>query len=313
MKIDWMCRPIVLLMSLAAVLFSVLPVAVLAQESSVGSIAGTVTDAAGRAVVRASVTLKSDASKATQHSSTDDQGHFTFTNLAAGNYELLISAAGFRDTKQSSLQLGAGQSQTVSVQLKVGSLEENVEVQAIAGDSIAGQHALSQGSLDTQTAKSEIGSQYIREFTPPTTDYSEIIQIAPGTFSYNPNGIGLGQGTVYFRGFPDGDYDITWDGIPFDDTNTPTHHSWAFFPGVWVGSVDFDRSPGTASTDRSSDRTDRRRLRLRERTSSDDAQTPGAACRDHAPPGTDGLCARAITGPNRESVPDDRHAVHRSR
>ena len=53
---------------------------------------------------------------------------------------------------------------------------------------------------------------------------------------------------MYFRGFVDGDYNITWDGIPFNDSNNPTHHSWAFFPGLWIGSVDFDRSPGTAST-----------------------------------------------------------------
>ena len=62
------------------------------------------------------------------------------------------------------------------------------------------------------------------------------------------NGVGLGQSKTYFRGFPDGDYDIDFDGIPFYDTNTPTHHSWAFFPAQFLGGVDFDRSPGTAST-----------------------------------------------------------------
>jgi len=36
--------------------------------------------------------------------------------------------------------------------------------------------------------------------------------------------------------------------VPFYDTNTPTHHTWAYFPDPWVGSVDFDRSPGSAST-----------------------------------------------------------------
>jgi iron complex outermembrane receptor protein len=72
--------------------------------------------------------------------------------------------------------------------------------------------------------------------------------MAPGTFTLNGNGVGLGQSKTYFRGFPDGDYDIDFDGIPFYDTNTPTHHSWAFFPSQWLGGIDFDRSPGTAST-----------------------------------------------------------------
>jgi iron complex outermembrane receptor protein len=79
------------------------------------------------------------------------------------------------------------------------------------------------------------------------TDFTEAMQIAPGTFSVSPNGVGLGQSDTSFRGFIDGDYTITYDGIPFNDTNNPTHHSWAFFPGPMLGGVDFDRSPGTAS------------------------------------------------------------------
>jgi iron complex outermembrane recepter protein len=72
--------------------------------------------------------------------------------------------------------------------------------------------------------------------------------MAPGTFSISTDGIGLGQDKTYFRGFADGNYDIDYDGVPFYDTNDPTHHTWAFFPNPWVGSVDFDRSPGSAST-----------------------------------------------------------------
>jgi iron complex outermembrane receptor protein len=75
-----------------------------------------------------------------------------------------------------------------------------------------------------------------------------MIFFAPGTFSVNSNGSGLGDSKNYFRGFSDGNYDITFDGIPYEDTNSPTHHSWAFFPAPFIGSIDFDRSPGTAST-----------------------------------------------------------------
>ncbi len=47
----------------------------------------------------------------------------------------------------------------------------------------------------------------------------------------------------------DGDYDIDFDGIPFITTQIRRrNHSWAFFPSQWDGGVDFDRSPGTAST-----------------------------------------------------------------
>ena len=70
----------------------------------------------------------------------------------------------------------------------------------------------------------------------------------PGTFSVNPNGVGLGDSKTYFRGFKDGQYTMQADGIPFNDTNDPTHHSWAFFPSQFIAGVDFDRSPGSAAS-----------------------------------------------------------------
>ncbi len=79
------------------------------------------------------------------------------------------------------------------------------------------------------------------------TDFADIIQAAPGTVSYTTNGIGNGQAKIYFRGFVDDDYSMTWDGVPFNDSNDPSHHSWAYIPAAAIGHVDFDRSPGTAS------------------------------------------------------------------
>ena len=69
--------------------------------------------------------------------------------------------------------------------------------------------------------------------------------MAPGTFAVNPNGIGLGDSKVFFRGFQDGQFTMTFDGIPWNDTNSPSHHSWAFFPGQWLGATDFKRVVNT--------------------------------------------------------------------
>ena len=102
-------------------------------------------------------------------------------------------------------------------------------------------------TLDATSAKTEISNAVISNFMAPVADFAEVIQQAPNAFSLNPNGIGLGQGSSYFRGFSDGQYTMTFDGIPFEDTNTPTHHSWASFPRQWISSTDFDRSPGQAS------------------------------------------------------------------
>jgi iron complex outermembrane receptor protein len=103
-------------------------------------------------------------------------------------------------------------------------------------------------SLEARSARTPISPVFIQNFTSPVADYGEVVQMAPGTFTLNGNGVALGQSNTYFRGFPDGRYDIDFDGIPFYDTNTPSQHSWAFFPSQFVGGVDLDRSPGTAST-----------------------------------------------------------------
>lgn len=218
-----------------------------AQQPGAASISGTVVDTRGLAVPHATVVVKNQATGAQSHAESDGVGHFVVAGIPAGRYSLTATAQGFALTTQGDVR-ATTQPADITVTLNVGGLAQNVEVRAIAGDSIAAEHALSQDSLDTESSQSFISGEFLRNFTPATTDFSEMINIAPGTISYNPNGVGLGQGTMYFRGFVDGDYNITWDGIPFNDSNNPTHHSWVFFPGPWVGNVDFDRSPGSAST-----------------------------------------------------------------
>lgn len=217
------------------------------QPAGTASIAGTVIDVHGAAIARATVTVNNQETGATAQAVTDSIGQFVISDLAEGRYTLTATASGFAVTTQKDL-LASAQPEKITVTLNIGSVAQNVRVNAIAGNSIAAQNALSQNILDTQVPMSVISGKYIQEFTPPTTDYAEIISIAPGTISYNSNGVGLGQGTIYFRGFIDGDFDLTWDGIPEGDTNNFTHHSWVWFPGPWIGNVEFDRSPGTAST-----------------------------------------------------------------
>jgi iron complex outermembrane receptor protein len=113
---------------------------------------------------------------------------------------------------------------------------------------LAAQKALSQGSLEASSAQSQVSDSYIRNALTPNSDFAQVVDLTPGTFSFSPNGPGLGQSKTYFRGFSDGNYSMTFDGIPFQDTNSPTHHSWVFFPGQIIGGAVVDRSPGTAST-----------------------------------------------------------------
>jgi iron complex outermembrane receptor protein len=202
-------------------------------------------DQTGKAIPAASVELKAEGGTS-RTLTTDTGGKFSASDLAPGTYSVVISAPGFSLTTRSGGQVTAGATLDIPITLTV----ENASTEITVSDSVslAASTAPSGNTLETVSARTVITQDFIKNFMSPTADYAEVVNLAPGTYSLNPNGIGLGQGKTFFRGFSDGQYTMTFDGIPFEDTNSPTHHSWANFPSGWTDSVDFDRSPGLAST-----------------------------------------------------------------
>jgi iron complex outermembrane receptor protein len=208
---------------------------------------GAVSDPKGEMVPKAAVTARNTETGATRSTTTDAAGRFSLADLPAGTYTVSVEAHGFATAGKQAVTLGADGAE-IDVTLQVAQATQAVTVEADATHSIAAALAPMDALLSETSARTEITATMIHNFMSPVADYGEAVEMAPGTFTTNSNGVGLGQSSTYFRGFPDGDYDIDFDGIPFYDTNTPTHHSWAFFPTQFLGGIDFDRSPGTAST-----------------------------------------------------------------
>ncbi|HWE84451.1 MAG TPA: TonB-dependent receptor [Terracidiphilus sp.] len=215
-------------------------------QGSTGGLQGTVLDPQGHAVGGASIAVSGIAERM-ESAVTDGSGKFTITGLAPGIYTVVTSATGFATDVRHAVTVTAGTPASVSVSLSLASVSEEVTVEAEADTSIASQLSPVKSLLDAGSARTEITSQYVTEYTSPVTDFSDIVQAAPGTVSWSNNGIGNGQAKIYFRGFVDDDYTMTWDGVPFEDANDPSHHSWAYVPAPAIGYVDFDRSPGTAA------------------------------------------------------------------
>ena len=105
--------------------------------------------------------------------------------------------------------------------------------------------APSQGSLTAAQPVSVISDKVIRDIIPTSSDYNETAKYTPGFVSVNTNGVGDSKSG--WRGFQDGQFNITFDGIPFGDVNDPTHHSAAYFPASFLSRVTVDRGPGDAS------------------------------------------------------------------
>jgi iron complex outermembrane receptor protein len=236
------------------VLAAVQPAALYAQSSSQsgaqssGTLSGTVLDPRGAPLPGAAVTMKNEATGATQKMNSDSVGKYAFASLPAGKYTIQVDDAGFTSSKRAGVAVVDGQPTDVAVSMALGNVSEEVTVEASEANSVAATLAPMDALLSETSARTEITTAMIQNFMSPVADYGEAVQMAPGTFTTSSDGVGMGQSNTYFRGFPDGDYDIDFDGIPFYDTNTPTHHSWAFFPTQFLGGIDFDRSPGTAST-----------------------------------------------------------------
>ena len=218
-----------------------------AQQKDSAVIGGMVQDPVGGAVQNATVIVRSESGAETK-SNTDSAGKFSISGLAAGSYTVEVSAPGFALATKQSVKATAERAVDLAIALTLGSVSDAITVEAATSGSIAAQHAPMDGLLEARSARTEITPVFIQNFTTPLADFGELVEMAPGTFSISTDGIGLGQDKTYFRGFADGNYDIDFDGVPFYDTNDPTHHTWAFFPSPWTGSVDFDRSPGSAST-----------------------------------------------------------------
>jgi len=219
-----------------------------AAFAQAGGLQGTVTDAKGGSIAGASVTVTSEATGKKATAKADGQGHYSIGGLAAGSYSVEASETGFKMAARKGVQVNAGQTDVPAIALDVTDATDQISVDANETHSIAAKLAPMDALLDETSARTEITSAMINNFTSPISDYGEAVEMAPGTFTTNGNGVGLGQSKTNFRGFPDGDYDIKFDGIPWSDTNSVSHHSWAFFPSQFLGGIDFDRSPGTAST-----------------------------------------------------------------
>ena len=86
-----------------------------------------------------------------------------------------------------------------------GGADGDTGIVEITGKTVtAAKTALSQGSLTARSAQSIVSDEFIRNLTSPVADFSQVLQMTPGMYSYSPNGVGLGDTKTFFRGFADG-------------------------------------------------------------------------------------------------------------
>ena len=105
--------------------------------------------------------------------------------------------------------------------------------------------------ISTQATRPEsaLTPQAIEQVAPLTADFGTLANLLPSFVSTAPNGNGFDAAkSMTLRGFPDGQFNVTLDGVPFADPDVFTHHSTSVFPVSSIESLRIDRSPGGGTT-----------------------------------------------------------------
>ncbi|MBV8050855.1 MAG: TonB-dependent receptor [Acidobacteriaceae bacterium] len=168
-----------LLPALALVLASLVAIPAAAQSQISGDLTGTITDPSGAVVPGANVTLKNNATGASQTATTNSAGAYRFSLLPPGSYTVTAAAQGFQGTSQR-VQVAVGQASAANLQLAVGGSGTTVEVTA-QGGVVDTQN----GNLSTTFTPEQI------QLTPnPGNDLTYIVQTAPGAVMNTQSGYG---------------------------------------------------------------------------------------------------------------------------
>jgi hypothetical protein len=97
-------------------------------QGAVGTLNGTILDAAGAVVPGATVIATNLATGTENKTTSTSTGAYTIPYLSAGTYTLRVSAPGFRIAEQQNVTLRVAQTLTVNISLELGQVTEQVTV-----------------------------------------------------------------------------------------------------------------------------------------------------------------------------------------
>ena len=150
---------------------SVLAMATLAYgQAATGRLSGTVSGPDGL-ITNATVVVTDNQTKQSKTVTTNDQGAFSFPQLAVGSYTATFSATGFKTLSAADVRIDVGKEYVLTPTLEVGAIEEQVNVFEGADVVNSSNAELSNTVTETQMLGLPINGR----------DPSLLIQLQPGT------------------------------------------------------------------------------------------------------------------------------------
>src|SRR5438477_302558 len=95
-----------------------------------GSVTGTVADQSGAGVTKAHAVVTNRATAVVREADADDSSHYPITDVPPGEYDLRVTARGFKPLTQTNLMVAANTVTNGDARLQVGAMSEQVTVEA---------------------------------------------------------------------------------------------------------------------------------------------------------------------------------------
>ncbi|HMY76442.1 MAG TPA: carboxypeptidase-like regulatory domain-containing protein, partial [Blastocatellia bacterium] len=136
-----------------------------------GSIVGNVTDPQGSVLPGVSVKITNTGTGLTLETTTDDTGSYVFRNLPTGNYNMTLSAKGFKELKQEAIVVTAGNPKRADAALQIGGTTESVTVTADAATL-----KTEKADLNTEINSKQVLSLPLNQYR----NYQSLLNLVPG-------------------------------------------------------------------------------------------------------------------------------------
>ncbi len=179
-------------------IFALLAIGAPAAWAQEGTLLGTVTDPSGAAVPDVSVDITNTDTGQTVALHTNAVGQYVAPNLKIGHYQIHVQAANFQSQEQSQVVVAVGDRRRIDFQLKLGSTQQNVTVEAnaVAVQSDSGEQSYVINSQQVTQLSTNGRSMYTLEtLTPGASSMQQDFQV--------PTSAG-GDANVSFNGLREG-------------------------------------------------------------------------------------------------------------
>jgi hypothetical protein len=136
-----------------------------------GSVVGTIVDDTGAAVPDANVVITETQTNEARTVTSDNGGVYTVSTVPPGNYQVIITKAGFQGFKTTGIEVTPNNVVRVDAKLQVGTVSQTVEVQSAVA---------AQLQTDTADVHSEISSHALETVPQATRSYQGVLNQVPG-------------------------------------------------------------------------------------------------------------------------------------